>query len=164
MDTLAAYMLHRTDFSRCLYTDIRLAIDCDSEICSNMHLAPNTCYCCYLYNNREAKGCDTPFLLDKQTYFEGIDSCDVLMKRLHPMLVTVGLLCLVSTVLNIVFLFKSRPVRYYVKSDKGEEVEVGEEEEGKEGVVRRLIHKLRRGRERDNVHYSAANTEDTIVD
>ena len=90
------------------------------------------------------------------------------------MLTTVALLCVVSTALSIVFLFKSRPVRYYVKSEKGkeEEVEEGEEEEESEGeeegkeLLRRVSHrgkvKRDKGGERDSVVYTAANTEETV--
>ena len=87
------------------------------------------------------------------------------------MLTTVALLCVVSTALSIVFLFKSRPVRYYVKSEKGKEEE-GEEEEESEGeeegkeLLRRVSHrgkvKRDKGGERDSVVYTAANTEETV--
>ena len=89
------------------------------------------------------------------------------------MLATVALLCVVSTVLSIVFLFKSRPVHYYVKNEEGKEekVEEGEEEEsegveeGKE-LLRRVSHRRKvkrdKGGERDNVVYTAANTEETV--
>lgn len=149
-------MLYRTNFSRCLHTNTRLAIDCDTEICSDLKLPPNTCYCCYLYHNRKAKGCGTPFLLDKSAYFVGVDSCGVLAERLYPMVTTVGLLCLLSTALNIVFLFKSRPVRYYVKSEE-------EEEEGEVGFVGKIVQKLKpkRAGKRGYVRYAIASTEDT---
>ena len=174
VDMMAAYMLHRTDFSRCLHTgDSDLAVDCDSTTCPYLELPPNTCYCCYLYHHRKTRGCHTPFLLDKQTYFEGVESCSVIPDRLNPMLTTVGVLCIVSTALNILFLFKSRPVRYYVKTEKGkeEEVEEGEGEESEEeeeedrGLLRKVSSRGRvkrdKGGERDNVVYTAANTEET---
>ena len=80
------------------------------------------------------------------------------------MLMTVGLLCLLSTALNIVFLFKSRPVRYYVKSEEGEE-EV-EEEEGVGGLVSKIVQKLKsiKAGNTGKVKYSIANTEDTNID
>ena len=172
IDTLAAYMLHRTDFPRCLHTDTHLAVDCNTGICSDLQLPPNTCYCCYLYKTRKVKGCNTPFLLDKPAYFEGVESCSVLSDKLYPMLMTVGLLCLLSTALNIVFLFKSRPVRYYVKSDEGEEEEVegeeGEEGEGEGvgGLVSKFVQKLKsiKDGKSGRVKYSIANTEDTNID
>ena len=175
MDTTAAYMLHRTDFSLCLHTgDSRLVVDCDTSVCADLHLPPNTCYCCHLYQERKAKGCETPFLMDKQAFFKGVDSCSVLPDRLSPLLITVGLLCLASTALNLLFLFKSRPVRYYVKSEKGggeeeEEVEEGDlevEEEGEEvGGRGRLIKLVRKWRaKRADIRYSAANTEETNID
>ena len=173
MDSLAAYMLHRTDFDRCLHTgDESLAIDCDSTTCSYLSLPPNTCYCCYLYHHRKANGCHTPFLLDKQTYFEGVASCSVLPDRLNPLLTTTGLLCLVSTIFNLIFIFKSRPVRYYVKNDKGEEEEVEEEESDGDsndnrGLLGRVTNKLKakrdKGGKRANVLYTPAQTEEDTV-
>lgn len=180
MDILAAYMIHRTDFSLCLHTgDSQLVVDCDSRVCSDMHLPPNTCYCCHLYRNRKAKGCDIPFLLDKQAYFKGVDSCDILSDRLYPLLMTVALLCLVSTALNLIFLFKSRPVRYYVKSEKGgeekevDEDEIGEEDEENEGErggrLSKFIHNLKvkrdnNGGKRADIRYIATKTEETVID
>lgn len=177
MDMLAAYMLHQTEFSRCLHTgDTDLAVDCDSTTCPYLHLPPNTCYCCYLYHHRKTRGCHTPFLLDKPTYYEGVESCSVLSDRLNPMLTIVGLLCIVSTALNIIFLFKNRPVRYYVKNEKGREEEVeevgegeeseGEGEEEERGLLRKVSSggKVRRdnGDKRADIIYTAANMEETI--
>lgn len=156
MDTMSSYMLYRTDFSRCLHTDTHLAVDCDTGICSNLNLPPNTCYCCYLYRDRKAKGCDTPFLLDKSAYFIGVESCDVIPQKLYPMVTTVGLLSLLSTILNLVFFFKSRPVYYYVKGEK--------EGEGERGLFSNVLQKLKLKKSvgRDNVKYSIAKTEDTV--
>lgn len=162
---MSSYMLYRTDFSRCLHTDTHLAVDCDTGICPNLKLPPNTCYCCYLYRDRKTKGCDTPFLLDKSAYFVGVESCDVIPQQLYPMVTTVGLLCLLSTILNFVFLFKSRPVQYYVKSEKQDREEEDEDDEGDErGVVSNFLHKLKlkKSGERANVKYSIAKTEDTL--
>ena len=91
------------------------------------------------------------------------------------MLTIVGLLCIVSTALNIIFLFKNRPVRYYVKNEKGKEEEVeeeegeGEESEGEEeerGLLRKVSSggKVRRdnGDKRADIIYTAANMEETI--
>ena len=78
---------------------------------------------------------------------------------------TVGLLCLLSTVLNLVFLFKSRPVRYYVKNEKGEEEEMESEgEEDDRGLLGNATGKWKRDRagKRSNVVYTAANTEETV--
>lgn len=162
IDTMSSYMLYRTDFSRCLHTDTHITVDCDTEICSNLNIPPNTCYCCYLYRDRKAKGCDTPFLLDKSAYFIGVESCDVIPKRLYPMVTAVGLLSLLSTILNLVFFFKSRPVRYYVKTEKGDMREV--EDEGERGVFRNALQKLKSKKSvfRNNVKYSIAKTEDTV--
>lgn len=159
---MSSYMLYRTDFSRCLHTDTHLAVDCDTEICSNLNLPPNSCYCCYLYRDRKAKGCNTPFLLDKSAYFIGVESCDVILQKLYPMVTSVGLLSLLSTVLNLVFLFKSRPVYYYVKSEKGDKE--GEEGEGERGLFSNILQKLKLKKSvgRDNMKYSIAKTEDTV--
>lgn len=96
------------------------------------------------------------------------------------MLTTIGLLCLASTILNLIFIFKSRPVRYYVKNIKGEEKEVKEEDakveeeeeedEESEGemenqeLLRNTSSKVKKVREgsRSDVVYTAANTEETI--
>lgn len=90
------------------------------------------------------------------------------------MLTIVGLLCIVSTALNFIFLFKNRPVRYYVKNEKGKEEEVEEEGEGEEsegeeeerGLLRKVSSggKVRRdkGDKRADIIYTAANMEETI--
>lgn len=159
MDILAAYMLHRTDFSRCLHTKTHIIVDCDSKTCSNLRLPPNTCYCCYLYKGRKSKDCSSPFLLDKTPYFEGVASCGVLRDVLCPMVLVVALLEVLSTVLNIIFLFKNRPIRY----SEGKTSEQQEEGEGEEkgSIVRRFAPKwCNAAKKRRDVKYTAANTED----
>ena len=78
------------------------------------------------------------------------------------MVTSVGLLSLLSTVLNLVFLFKSRPVYYYVKSEKGDKE--GEEGEGERGLFSNILQKLKLKKSvgRDNMKYSIAKTEDTV--
>ena len=61
-------------------------------------------------------------------------------------------------------------MKYYVKNEKGEQVEVaeseGEGEREKGGLVGKLFRKLKRtsGGKRSDMRYTAANTEDTTVD
>ena len=161
LDILAAYMLHRTDFSRCLHTNTHIIVDCDSETCSDLRLSPNTCYCCYLYKGHKSKDCSSPFLLDKTPYFEGVASCSVLRDVLCPMVLVVALLEVLSTVLNIIFLFKNRPIHYYKGKTSEQEQGEGEGEGEEESIVSRFTPKwFKTVKKRRDVKYTATNTED----
>ena len=117
VDILAAYLLQQTDFSKCAYTYTELTASCESDECSHLKLPSKTCYCCYLYESRDDGGCETPLLLSKQTYFTSISSCEVIPNQLQPMLYCLGLLSLLSVLVNVVFFFMTTPIRYPGEKD-----------------------------------------------
>ena len=85
------------------------------------------------------------------------------------MAMTVGMLSILSTVLNIFLLFKSSPVHYYIKD--GETAEEGGEDEGKKGGARRFAGKLgqkwlkwSKNGKQSNVKYTVATTAGTDTD
>ena len=85
------------------------------------------------------------------------------------MVMTVGMLSILSTVLNIFLLFKSSPVHYYIKD--GETAEEGGEDEGKKGGARRFAGKLgqkwlkwSKNGKQSNVKYTVATIAGTDTD
>ena len=121
MDLTAAYWLFDTDFTHCQHTNIPITTDCQNEICPLISLPANTCYCCYLYSERDLKSCKPLFLTKNMPYFEGVSSCGVISMTLRPMVFIVGLLAIQSTVLNIIFLIKNRAILYYEAKELEEE-------------------------------------------
>ena len=75
------------------------------------------------------------------------------------MVLVVALLEVLSTVLNIIFLFKNRPIHYY--KGKTSEQEQGEGEGEEESIVSRFTPKwFKTVKKRRDVKYTATNTED----
>ena len=117
LDIMAAFLLQRTDFTLCAYTDSATTVFCASPVCPNLEVQARTCYCCYLYDHRTKGGCDTPLLLAKQTYFSGVDSCSVITSTLQPMLGAMGGLNLLAAIMSMVYIFQSNPIAYQEQRD-----------------------------------------------
>ena len=112
LDLMAAYLLHRTDFTQCAYSSSNTTVSCPSPICPTLTLQPRTCYCCYLYTSRTGGNCNTPMYLAKQTYFSGVESCSDISDTLQPMISTMGALNLAAAIVSVVYVFQNRPIQY----------------------------------------------------
>ena len=108
LDFLAAYLLHRTDFTQCAYTNSTATVPCSSPTCPSITLQARTCYCCYLYASRTQGGCHTPMYLAKQTYFSGVESCSDISNTLKVMLTNVGAVNLAAAIVSVVYVFQNR--------------------------------------------------------
>ena len=107
LDFMAAYLLHRTDFTQCAYTSSSATVTCPSPTCPNITLQARTCYCCYLYASRTQGGCHTPMYLAKQTYFSGVNSCSDISNTLKLMLSSVGAVNLAAAIVSVVCVFQN---------------------------------------------------------
>ena len=114
---MAAFLLQRTNFTQCAYTNNGTTVSCASPVCPNLELQARTCYCCYLYDYRTNGGCSTPLLLAKQTYFSGVDSCSAISNTLQPMLSAMGGLNLLAAIISMVYVFQSNPILYQEQQD-----------------------------------------------
>ena len=116
IDTVAYFLLTNTNFSQCEYANRTTTASCSSPLCPTLELSPGTCYCCYLYNDRTAGGCDTQFLLGKQTVFSEVSSCEAISGVLQPILGTLCALNVSAAVMCVVYFFQTSPLRYLVKT------------------------------------------------
>ena len=117
LDFLAAYLLHRTDFTQCAYTSSSTTVPCSSPACPSITLQARTCYCCYLYASRTQGGCHTPMYLAKQTYFSGVESCSDISNTLKLMLSSVGAVNLVAAIVSVIYVFQNRLNMYHGKKE-----------------------------------------------
>ena len=117
LDFLAAYLLHRTDFTQCAYTSSSATVSCSTPICPNITLQARTCYCCYLYDSRTQGDCETTMYLDKQTYFSGVESCSNISNTLPLMLSSVGAVNLGAAIVSVIYVFQNRLGTYHAEKE-----------------------------------------------